>query len=124
MAYTDAYLDSTVHGATRIQLVRTLYRAALDAVAQARAHLKSGAIRERSRQIMKAWEILGELSRSLDHSAGKDLSKSLSELYGYMQAKLLEANSNQSDPPLQQVEHLLSTLAEAWNLVPEVDCTY
>src|SRR5579885_1541308 len=123
MAYANSYLEDTIHGATRIELVRILYRSAIEAVIQARRHLKNGEIRERSRQI-KAWEILAELTRSLDHAQGGGLSRALSELYTYMQSRLLEANARQADAPLADVEKLLATLAEAWNLLPELENTY
>ncbi len=122
MAYANRY-ETEVLGATRVELVRILYRTAIEATIQARRHLKAGEIRERSRQITKVWEILAELNRSLDHMQAAELSRSLGELYGYMQNRLLEANSKQIDEPLAEVERLLNTLAEAWNLLPEIDAT-
>jgi flagellar protein FliS len=123
MAYAN-YLESEILSATRIELVRALYRGAVDATVQARRHVTNGNIRERSRQITKAWEILAELARSLDHAHGGELSRSLVELYVYMQNRLLAANANQSQEPLAEVERLLTTLAEAWNLLPAVDYAY
>ena len=123
MAYAHTYLEGQVLGATRVELVRMLYRSALEATAQARRHLKNGQIRERARHITKTWEILAELIRTLDHMQGGELSRALGELYVYMQNRLIEANSAQSDEPLADVEKILTTLAEAWNLLPDVDCT-
>ncbi|MSV35605.1 MAG: flagellar protein FliS [Bryobacterales bacterium] len=51
---------------------------------------------------------------SLDHTAGGELSRNLVELYAYMQTRLIDANTNQADPPLAEVERLLTTLADAW----------
>jgi flagellar protein FliS len=124
MAYTNHYLESELHSADRVDLVRLMYRGAIEATSRARRNLANGQILERSRQITKAWDILGELTRSLDHMQGGDLSRALVELYVYMQKRLLEANAEQSDGPLAEVERLLSTLAEAWALVPSIDYTY
>jgi flagellar protein FliS len=121
MAYANSYLESEVLGATRIELVRKLYRSAIDATAQARRCLETGQIRERSRQITKAWEILAELTQSLNHMEGGELSRSLAELYAYLQNRLLEANSKQSVEPLIDVERLLNTLTEAWNQLPDIE---
>ena len=110
----DTYLEAEVLGADPIKLVHMLYRGAAEAVSAARRHLAAREIRERSRQITKAWEILFELSNSLDHNQGGDLSRRLSDLYAYMQRRLLEANQQQSDAPLAEVESLLATLSEAW----------
>jgi len=67
-------------------------------------------------KLMRALEILRELSRSLDPEYGQ-ISRPLSDLYAYMQTRLIEANSKQIDPPLAEVEQLLSTLLEGWKAV-------
>jgi flagellar secretion chaperone FliS len=110
----DAYLEAEVLSATPVKLVAILYRAAIDSVGAARLHLKAGAIRERSRQITRASEIIHELMRTLDHERGGEISRSLAGLYAYMQTRLIKANTQQIDPPLAEVEKLLSTLLEAW----------
>lgn len=117
MAFASHYLEAEVHGADPMQLVRILYRGAGESVAAARRHLAAGAIRERSRAVVKAWGLVGELSRSLDREHGGELSRSLAELYAYMQTRLMEANASQSEAPLIEVERLLGILGEAWTLL-------
>ena len=120
MAYNiqHKYLENEIFQADPVKLVRILYRGAIDAVDAARVHLRNGAIRERSRQITKALEILHELLRSLDHNRGGTISRSLADLYVYMTKRLIEANCKQIDPPLAEVSQLLATLLEAWTSVP------
>jgi flagellar protein FliS len=131
----DAYREDEILNADPVKLVQMLYGGALDATGAARQHLASGAIRQRSRQIMKAWEILYELTATLDRQKGGEIGESLAGLYAYMQARLLEANAQQADAPLAEVESLLSTLGDAWQGVkpppaPDsgayqpVNCTY
>jgi flagellar protein FliS len=110
----DAYLESRVLTADPIELVNMLYRACTQAVREARRHLAEGRIAERSRQINQACAILIELATSLDHERGGEISQRLALLYDYMQRRLLEANMQQSDPPLADVLGLLATLSEAW----------
>jgi flagellar protein FliS len=110
----NQYLEAEVMNADPVKLVRLLYRGAIDAVVLARRHLASGAIRDRSKSIIKAWEILQELTQSLDHGRGGELSQNLANLYTYMQTRLMEANSLQSERPLQEVQDLLTTLLEGW----------
>src|SRR5574340_681500 len=95
----DAYLESGVLAADPMELVRILYRAALDLVAEARGHLASGDIAARSKAISRAIGAIGELNSSLDHAAGGELSRRLASLYEYMQSRLLEANCEQTQPP-------------------------
>jgi flagellar protein FliS len=109
----DRYLETEVFTADPVKLVCMLYRGAIEATAAARRHLQAGEIRERSRQIMRAVAMLQELSRSLDPRY-EEISRPLRDLYAYMQTQLIAANSKQIDPPLADVERLLSTLLEGW----------
>jgi flagellar protein FliS len=110
----DAYLESRILTADPLELVRMLYRAAVDATKRPRAHLAGGRIAERSREICRAMAIISELSGSLDHTRGGALSARLAELYDYMQRRLLEANARQKAEPLAEVESLLATLLAGW----------
>jgi len=115
MAYSNfgKYLETEVFSADPVKLVCMLYRGAIEATAAARRHLKAGEIRDRSRQILRALAILRELSRSLDPHY-QQITRPLHDLYTYMQKQLLAANAQQIDPPLAEVEQLLSTLLEGW----------
>ncbi len=107
------YLEAEVFSADPVKLVCMLYRGAIEATGAARRHLAAGEIWARSRQIMRALEILRELSRSLDPQY-EEISRPLRDLYAYMQTRLIEANAKQIDAPLLEVEQLLSTLHEGW----------
>jgi flagellar protein FliS len=108
------YLENEVSLADPLQLVRMMYRGAIDAVAAARKSLAAGDIAARSRQITKATSILNELALGLDHNRGGEISRSLAELYDYMARRLNEANFKQIEEPLAEVSGLLTSLAEAW----------
>lgn len=111
----DAYLESTILSADPLELVAMLYRGAHEAVRRARQAVDRGDIRGRAAEITKAGEILTELALSLDHRRGGDISRNLTELYDYMQRKLIESNTQQRAEPLFEVERLLATLMEGWN---------
>jgi flagellar secretion chaperone FliS len=111
----DAYLESRLLSADPVELVRILYQTAVQAVRDARRHLAAGEICERSRAVTKACEVLVELACALDHERGGEFSRTLAQLYDYMQLKLTEANIHQQDPPLAEVLSLLNTLAEGWD---------
>src|SRR5690349_13831898 len=111
--YQD-FLEDEILAANPLKLVQLLYQGALDSITSARRHLKLGDIRARSRAISKAMSIVTELSLSLDHTAGGELSNSLAELYAYTQKLLIQGNTQQADAPLGEAERLLSTLLDAW----------
>jgi flagellar secretion chaperone FliS len=110
----DAYLETRVLTADPVGLVRMLYQGASTAVREARAHLDSGDIAARSAALNRACGILAELSSSLDHEMGGELSQHLEQLYEYMQWRLVEANAKQSGEPMTEVLSLLATLEEGW----------
>ena len=110
----DAYLDGRVLSAAPIELVNLLYQACNRNVRDARRALAVGDIRGRSAAISRAAAIVTELTTSLNHIDGGDLSRQLARLYDFMQRQLVDANVQQSDPPLVAVLGLLTTLGEAW----------
>jgi flagellar protein FliS len=107
-------LDDEILTADPVRLIQMLYRGAVDSIIMARRYLKLGDIRARSRSVSKAMAIVTELSLSLNHTVGGDLSKNLAELYAYTEKLLIQGNQEQSDPPLAEAERLLSTLLEGW----------
>ena len=120
MAYSNTaysnygkYLETEVYSADPVKLVCMLYRGAIEATAAARRHLKAGEIRERSKEILRAMDILRELNRSLDPKY-KEISVPLSDLYNYMLRQMIQANAKQIDAPMAEVEQLLTTLHDGW----------
>ena len=113
------HVEEEVLTANPLRLVQLLYRGALDSIASARRHLRQSDIRARSRAVDKAMAIVTELSRSLNHERGSELSRNLAELYAYVQKLLIQANTEQSDLPLAEAERLLSTLLEGWEACVE-----
>lgn len=107
-------VEAKVLSATPLELVEMLVNAAVSAVVDARRHLAAGRIPERARAATKTVEILAELSRSLDHTKGGDLSARLAGLYDYIARQVLDANFRQSDQGLAEAESLLRTLHEGW----------
>jgi flagellar protein FliS len=110
----EKYRETEILAADPLKLVELLYRAAIQSITDAREHLRSGEIRERSNAISKAAAILSELMQSLDHDRGGEITRNLAELYDYMQRQLLKANMEQIESPLTEVNQLLNTLLEAW----------
>jgi flagellar secretion chaperone FliS len=125
MSWNEAYLESLVLSGDPLELVRMLYRHAIERTQDARALLASGDIAGRGKAISAVAAILAELEGSLDHKAGGSLSQELGRLYQYMQMRLLEANVRRSDEILAEVQSLLTTLAEAWDAPqPEASSQY
>lgn len=110
----DQYFESEVLSADPVKLVTMMYRAAHEAVGAAGVALAAGDIPTRSKQILRAWEIVHELRGSLDHTQGGEISRNLEELYNYLSQRLLDANAEQSQKALDDAGAVLAILAEAW----------
>ena len=118
--------EAEILSCSPIELIRLLYKGAIEAVQKSRLDLANGRIRERSAAITKAALILDELSASLDVERGGKLAADLRELYDYMQRRLLQANIDQAEPPLAEVQALIATLYDAWKQInpPEMLSRY
>jgi flagellar protein FliS len=110
----DSYQEAQVLSASPLELVRLLYRGAIEAIRTARQCLEARDIAGRSQAITKALQIVAELSLSLDRQKAAELSRTLGELYNYIQRLLIDANCRQVDPPLAEAQELMVTLQEAW----------
>jgi flagellar protein FliS len=110
----NRYLEEKILTAEPVELVRLLYQTAIASVREARAHLRAGRIAERARANASAYAAIAELNGSLNLLAAPELAGRLRGLYHYMEARLVEANGEQLDAPLEEVLCLLTTLAEGW----------
>ncbi len=110
----QSYEERNVLEADGCQLVVLLYRAAIEALDEARGHLARGEIRGRSERLTRASEIVNELALSVNHEVGGEIGRNLVELYDYVQYQIQTANSEQVEPPLVEARQILATLAEAW----------
>jgi flagellar protein FliS len=114
-AYARVGVETGVMGANPHRLILMLYQGARQAIAQARMHLRQGNIGPRGEAIGKAMGIIdGGLAASLNKEVGGQIALRLDALYTYMMRRLLEANIEQSDAMLVEVDGLLATLEEAW----------
>jgi flagellar protein FliS len=110
----DSYQEAEILSASPLQLVRLLYRGAIEAIVTARRCLAVGDIAGRTKAINKALKIVTELLFSLDREKEPKLSGALVELYAYVQRRLIDANCRQVDPPLAEAQDLMATLQQAW----------
>jgi len=117
----NSYFEMMVLSASPLELIRLLYRKAATGIQDAREHLRRGRIEERSAAINNVYAVLMELTSSLRAEEAPELAGRLKSLYGYMQLRLVEANLQQRDEPLDEVLGLLTTLAEAWNAEPHLE---
>ena len=108
----SGYMAERVLSASPMELIRMLYEGALGAVDLAIEMLHANDAMARGNAITKAIDILGELRASLRN--GPEFTATISDLYAYMQDRLLEANARKSEDLLREVARLLKCLYEGW----------
>lgn len=117
-AYAKVGLETSIDSASPHKLIVMLFDGALTAVRTALAHMKSGNIAAKGAAISKAITILENgLRVSLDKEAGGDIAAGLDSLYGYMSARLLQANLKNDQEALEEVDRLLTDLRQAWDAI-------
>jgi flagellar protein FliS len=73
-----------------------------------------GKIEEINKSILKAQEIITELTVSLDFDQGGDIAKNLFSLYTWFNHELLESNIKQDIHRVTAVRGMLNELRSAW----------
>ena len=117
-AYAKVGLETGIDSASPHKLIVMLFDGALTALRSALAHMKAGEIAAKGKAISKAITIIDNgLRVSLDKEAGGEIAAGLDSLYGYMSARLLQANLHNDQEALGEVDRLLTDLREAWNAI-------
>jgi flagellar protein FliS len=125
LAYTNAissYRETKVKTASQGQLIIMLYDEAVKSLDRAlelmvlsiEGKKDPGNIEKISKSIVKAQEIITELTVSLDFDQGGEIAKSLFSLYTWFNKELLEANISQDTRKITAVRNQLSELRSAW----------
>ena len=125
MAYTNAistYKETRVKTASQGQLIIMLYEEAVKHLdrglellgVDAGAKKNPGNIEKISKSILRAQEIITELTVSLDFEQGGDIAKNLFSLYTWFNKELLSANISQDIRRVTAVRNQLNELRSAW----------
>ncbi|MFL6619685.1 MAG: flagellar export chaperone FliS [Povalibacter sp.] len=117
-----AYQSAAAHGGVAASdphgLVVMLMDGALERIAMARGAMQRGDVSEKVRLLNRTVSIVAELRGSLDLSAGGQIAANLSELYDYMNRRLLTALANNQIDALDEVSRLLTDIRSAWVAIP------
>ena len=102
---------------TPYHAVQMLLHKALEQIALAKASVASGDADARAQAIEASVTILGVLQDSLDLDQGGEIAANLDALYDYMNRLLSAAANDDSVQSLQEAEHLLAQIQQAWDAI-------
>jgi flagellar protein FliS len=111
----NAYKQANVLTASKETILLMLYEGAIRFVRGGIEAIETGKIEERSRQLLRAQDIITELRCTLDFKAGKDIAENLERLYEYVTDRLIQANIQHSIEPAKQGLKVLEELHQTWS---------
>ena len=113
------YRELAVKSATPVGLIILLYDFAIEALVRAAREIDSGNIEGRTAELNYCLSVIAELQRSLNHEAGGDVTRRLTDLYDVARGKILEANIKSSKEIIDRLAGVLMSIREAWQVVEE-----
>ena len=108
------YKDTSIQSASREKLLLMLYEGAIRFTKKAIQACDDKDIAERGLNIGKAYDIIMELSNTLNHEVGGEISKNLEQLYMFITDQLTKANVTGDKKFLEATLKLLETLYSGW----------
>lgn len=110
-----AYKKTSIHTASKEQILLMLYQAAIKNCKKAIEAIEAKEIAKKGEYIGKLQDIVIELNNSLDFKIGGDVATELSSLYDYVLFASTQANIKIEAEPLNGCLQVLNTLYEGWS---------
>ena len=128
MAYTNAisaYRETRIKTASQGQLIIMLYDEAIKSLDKALELITLNAkgkkdpakIEHINSSILKAQEIITELSVSLDFEQGGEIAQNLFSIYTWFHHELLEGNISQDFDRIKIIREMINDLRNAWHVI-------
>ncbi len=112
LAY-NAYVQNDIGVESPIKLVQMMYEGILRFNMQAKRSIQEGDIEKRIYWINRSNAVFSELIAILDYSQG-DVAHYLAGLYTYQLQSLMEASLSNEEAKIDEVNHVVRGLLEAW----------
>lgn len=108
------YKQTSVTSASREKILLMLYEAAIKFTKRAIVACETKNIPERGINIGKAYDIIMELSNTLNFEVGGEIAKNLEQLYMYVMEQLTNANVKGDVAHLHNALKIIETLNDGW----------
>ncbi len=108
------YQRTAVTTASREQLVIMLYEACIKNLNKAIEGVHSKDLAAKGVAVGKAHDILNELTNSLNHDVGGEISKNLEGLYSFFIRELIDGNLKNDTHKFETVKKMLEDLLSGW----------
>jgi flagellar secretion chaperone FliS len=121
----QSYRETQIKTANQGRLIVMLYDAALRSITRGAEALGRGVrgYEAANAAILRAQDVVGELTVSLDLERGGEIARNLLGLYTFVNRQLMEANLRKDGAPLEVARKLLAELREAWDAIADTRTT-
>jgi len=113
----NQYKQTQIETANQGKLIVMLYDGAIKFLTIALDNMTPRKYDVVNNNIIKAQDIITELTLSLNMDAGGEISQNLFNLYMYFKKRLLEANVNKDPEIVKHTIKLLKDLRDAWEQI-------
>ncbi len=110
----DSYKKMQIETADPATLVLMLFDRAIVLLDKAKNEILEKQYEEKGYSLMKANEIIAELSGSLDMEKGGEIATSLSRLYNFVMREIVDADKNLNTNAIDNARRIVSELRESW----------
>lgn len=113
-----SYQKNSVLTATPGELTLMLYNGCIKFIKQGKLAIENKDLESKNKHLQKAQNIIRELMVTLDQK--QPVSKSMLQMYDYMNRRLIEANIKNDAAILDEVEGFVAEFRDTWKQVIEI----
>jgi flagellar protein FliS len=114
---TEIYRQTQVTTVDKGRLIIILYEGAIRFIREAIKAQEAGDIPTKATSINRAMDIITELNQSLNMQEGGEIAQNLRRIYKFWNDHLLKAKVSRDGQGLTDVESMMVSLAQAWQVV-------
>jgi flagellar protein FliS len=114
---SEIYRQTQVTTVDKGRLIIILYEGAIKFIREAMKAQENGDIPAKATSINRALDIIAELNQSLNMQEGGEIASNLRRIYKFWNEHLLKAKVSRDGHGLSDVEGMMVSLAQAWQVV-------
>lgn len=111
---SDIYRQNQINSASPKDLVILLYEGSIKKIRLAELALEDNRLDLVNENLIKAQDIITELSNTLDMDKGGEIAESLDTLYDFLLNELYQANIHKDVEKMEYVRGQMGELLESW----------